>query len=309
MIYTITLNPALDYVMQLSTPLKMGETNRAAGLPLQCGGKGINVSLILKELDVPSVALGFAAGQTGEWLTAMLAEKGLKQDMIFLTHGQTRINVKLKGAQETEINGTGPEISQRALQQLAQKLERLQPGDILVLAGSIPAGVSTDVYCRLMEPLTVRGVQCVVDTTGQALLDTLHGHPLLIKPNKSELAELCGYPLPDDAAIVAAASELQKRGARNVLVSLGADGALLLDETGTVHQTPAVGGKPVNTVGAGDSMVAGFLAALHYGKSYAVALQLGSAAGGATACSAGLAKKQEILALLETIQSTEKPEI
>ncbi len=309
MIYTITLNPALDYVMQLSAPLEIGETNRAAGLPLQCGGKGINVSLVLKELDVPSVALGFAAGQTGEWLTAMLAEKGLKQDMIQLTHGQTRINVKLKGTQETEINGVGPEISQQALEQLAQKLEALKAGDVLVLAGSIPAGMPTDIYCRLMAPLTVRGVDCVVDTTGQALLDTLNCHPLLIKPNKSELAELCGHPLQDDAVIVDAAAELQKRGARNVLVSLGADGALLLDETGNVHRTPAVGGKPVNTVGAGDSMVAGFLAALYNGESYDMALRLGSAAGGATACSAELAKREEILSLLETLQYTEKPEI
>lgn len=226
MIYTITLNPALDYVMQLSAPLEIGETNRAAGFPLQCGGKGINVSLILQELDVPSVALGFVAGQTGEWLTAMLAEKGLKQDMIALMHGQTRINVKLKGAQETEINGAGPEISQQALEQLAQKLEALQAGDVLVLAGSIPAGVPTEIYARLMEPLTARGVDCVVDTTGQALLDTLRCHPLLIKPNKSELAELCGHMLQDDAAIVDAAAELQKRGARNVLVSLGADGEI-----------------------------------------------------------------------------------
>ena len=298
MIYTITLNPALDYVLKLSAPLEIGETNRATGLPLQCGGKGINVSLILHELEVPSVALGFVAGQTGAWLTAMLAEKGLQQDMICLPSGQTRINVKLKGAQETEINGAGPEISQQALDQLAQKLESLQQGDVLVLAGSIPAGVPADIYRRLMEPLAARGVACVVDTTGQALLDTLSCRPLLIKPNKSELAALCGNPLPDDEAIAAAAAELQNRGARNVLVSLGAEGALLLDETGQIHRTPAVGGKPVNTVGAGDSMVAGFLAALHDGKSYCEALRLGSAAGGATACSTQLARKEEILALL-----------
>lgn len=306
MVYTVTLNPALDYVMRLSAPLEIGETNRAEGQPLQCGGKGINVSLVLRELEVPSVALGFVAGQTGQWLTTMLAEKGLKQEMIPLPQGQTRINVKLKGGQETEINGAGPCITPEALAQLEARLAALTEQDALVLAGSIPAGMPKDSYRRLMEPLAARGVPCVVDATGQTLLETLPCRPLLVKPNRAELAELCGHALPDDAAIAQAAAQLQEKGARNVLVSLGGDGALLRDEAGDVYRMAAPAGKLVNSVGAGDSMVAGFLAAWTQGFSSAEALRLGSAAGGATAFSQDLARKEEIQAVLKLLKIPEK---
>lgn len=305
MIYTVTLNPALDYVMRLSAPLELGETNRAEGEPLQCGGKGINVSLVLKELDVPSVALGFVAGDTGRQLTDMLEKQGLRQEMLPLTQGQTRINVKLKGSVETEINGAGPVISPQALAQLAQRLDVLEKGDVLVLAGSVPSGVPQTVYRDLMEPLAARGVRFVVDTTGQALREALACRPLMIKPNRSELAQLCGRPLPTDADIVQAAAELQANGAQNVLVSLGGDGALLLDAEHRVFRAAAPGGKPVNSVGAGDSMVAGFLAAWCAGKGSAEALRLGSAAGGATACSPQLAQREEICALLNGIEIAE----
>lgn len=305
MIYTVTLNPALDYVMRLSAPLELGETNRAEGEPLQCGGKGINVSLVLKELNVPSVALGFVAGDTGRQLTDMLEKQGLRQEMLHLPQGQTRINVKLKVNVETEINGAGPVISPQALAQLAQRLDVLEKGDVLVLAGSVPSGVPQTVYRDLMKPLAARGVHFVVDTTGQALWEALACRPLMIKPNRSELAQLCGRPLPTDADIVQAAAELQANGAQNVLVSLGGDGALLLDAEHRVFRAAAPGGKLVNSVGAGDSMVAGFLAAWCAGKGSAEALRLGSAAGGATACSPQLAQREEICALLNGIEIAE----
>ena len=305
MIYTLTLNPALDYVMRLDGPLAIGETNRAAGEPLQGGGKGINVSLVLRQLGVDSVALGFAAGRTGDWLREILAREGLTQELLQLPKGETRINVKLKGAEETEINGAGPTIDADALAALTHRLEALAPGDILVLAGSIPAGVPQDVYRRLMEPLTARGVNCVVDTTGQALREILPLRPLLVKPNRRELEALCGRSLPTDRAVIAAAQELRGLGARNVLVSLGGDGALLCSEKGTVYRADAPEGRLMNSVGAGDSMVAGFTAVLYQGGSYQQALRLGSAAGGATAFAPGLGRRDDIFALAETIKITD----
>lgn len=308
MIYTVTLNPALDYVMHLSAPLALGETNRAEGEPLQCGGKGINVSLVLQELSVPSVALGFVAGDTGKQLTAMLEQQGLRQEMLPLPEGRTRINVKLKGAAETEINGAGPMISAQALEQLAKRLDVLEKGDVLVLAGSIPAGVPQTVYRDLMQPLTERGVSFVVDTTGQALREALSCRPLLVKPNRSELAQLCGRSLDTEKDLVQAAAELQAQGAQNVLVSLGGDGALLLDAQQRVFRAAAPVGKLVNSVGAGDSMVAGFLAAWCAGKGSEAALRLGSAAGGATAFSSKLATQKDISALLDGVEITESAE-
>ena len=308
MIYTVTLNPALDYVMRLSGPLALGETNRAEGLPLTCGGKGINVSLVLQQLDMPSVTLGFAAGQTGQWLISMLEEKGLTQRFIHLQQGQTRINVKLKGDRETEINGAGPRITEEALHQLEAQLAVLTREDVLVMAGSVPAGMRADIYRRLMAPAAEKGARCVVDTTGQALLETLVCRPLLVKPNRAELAALYGESLPDDTAVTRAAAWLQKQGAQNVLVSLGGDGALLRDEAGKTWRMPAVGGKPVNTVGAGDSMVAGFLTAYLRGEGSARALMLGSAAGGATACSQQLAERDGIFALLNEMKTPESRE-
>ena len=305
MIYTLTLNPALDYVMRLEQPLAIGETNRAAGEPLQCGGKGINVSLVLRQLGIDSVALGFVAGRSGDWLTELLARQGLQQEMLPLPAGETRINVKLKGAEETEINGAGPAIDADALEALARRLAQLAPGDVLVLAGSIPAGVPQDIYHRLMEPLSARGVDCVVDTTGEALRAVLPLRPLLVKPNRRELEALCGRSLPTDRAVIAAAQELRGLGARNVLVSLGGDGALLCSEKGTVYRADAPEGRLVNSVGAGDSMVAGFAAVLYQGGSYQQALRLGSAAGGATAFSQGMGQRDAIFALAETIKITE----
>ncbi len=295
MIYTITFNPALDYVIYLDR-LMPGETNRCKREELYFGGKGINVSLVLKELGAESVALGFAAGFTGDALVQYLADAGIKADFIRLKEGLTRINVKLKGEAETEINACGPAVSTADLDALFAKLEQLETGDLLVLAGSVPPSVPADIYSKIAKRMAEKKIRFVTDATGALLKGVLPYHPFLIKPNHRELEELVARPLQGSEAIAEAARELQKAGAQNVLVSRGKEGALLLDEQGELYEMPALGGKPVNTVGAGDSMVAGFLAGIE--KGYEYALRLGSAAGGATACSPALAKKAEIEALL-----------
>ena len=298
MIYTVTFNPALDYVIHVDK-LELGETNRCSREELYFGGKGVNVSLVLKELGKESTALGFIAGFTGEALAKNLEEQGIRAEFIALKEGLTRINVKMKGAQETEINAQGPKIDEDAIAALFAKLNTLSEGDTLVLAGSIPATLPSDIYEKILAQLQGRGIRFVVDATGKLLMNVLKYNPFLVKPNHRELEELVGRPLNGSAEIAAGAKELQALGARNVLISRGKDGALLLDENGKVSEMPAVGGKPVNTVGAGDSMVAGFIAGCEV--SYEYALKLGSACGGATACRSDLAKKEDIDRLLATI--------
>lgn len=294
MFYTVTFNPCIDYVVRVDS-LKMGETNRASSEELQFGGKGINVSYILKQLGIESVALGFSAGFVGEALLRHLCEAGLKSDFVRLKKGNTRINVKLKGENETEINANGPEISDDELTELLLKLDKVTAGDTVILSGSVPKGVDTDIYAKIAEIVWNKGADTVVDATGELLLNTLKFRPLLIKPNKSELEALNGKRLESVEQIVEAARDLQKKGAKNVLVSLGSDGALLVAETGEILCEKALGGKPVNTVGAGDSMLAGFLSELNNG--FYSALRMGLAAGGATACSLTLATRDEILKL------------
>ena len=262
------------------------------------GGKGINVSGVLAQLGCESVALGFVAGETGAWLERGLAAQGLKTDFVHLESGMTRINVKIKAGQETELNGAGPAIPESALQQLEAQLDKLTEGDILILAGSIPASLPQSVYERLLARLQGRGVRAVVDATRDLLVNVLPYHPFLIKPNNHELGEIVGKVLTTDAEIVAAARTLQEKGARNVLVSMAGDGALLLDEQGQVHRIGCPKGKVVNSVGAGDSMVAGFVAGYLQSRSYAQALRLGTACGSATAFSLGLATKEKIDELL-----------
>lgn len=298
MIYTVTLNPAIDYVVRLAAPMQAGAVNRAAGEDYVLGGKGINVSGVLAELGCPSVALGFVAGQTGVWLEAGLRAQGLQTDFIHLAQGMTRINVKVKDGQETELNGIGPVIPDEAMQALQQKLAALQPQDVLVLAGSVPASLPGDTYEVLLSGLRNKQVRTVVDASGALLAKVLPLTPFLIKPNREELAELVGRVLPDEEAVAQAARELQQQGARNVLVSMAGDGALLLDETGALHRSAAPQGKVVNSVGAGDSMLAGFVAGFLQTGSYQEALRLGTACGSATAFSLGLARKAQIDALL-----------
>ena len=298
MIYTVTFNPAIDYVVRLDRELTVGDVNRAKGEDCVLGGKGINVSGVLAQLGCESVALGFVAGETGAWLERGLAAQGLKTDFVHLDHGMTRINVKIKAGQETELNGAGPDIPESAMQALEEKLDRLQKDDILILAGSIPASLEQTTYERILARLEGRDIRAVVDATRDLLVNVLRYKPFLIKPNNHELSEIAGVKLTSDNEIVTAARMMQAKGARNVLVSMAGDGALLLDEQGGVHRIGCPKGKVVNSVGAGDSMVAGFVAGYLQSGSYDTALRLGTACGSATAFSLGLAAKEKIDELL-----------
>lgn len=298
MIYTVTFNPALDYVVRLDE-LTPDTVNRTHSEEIQLGGKGINVSGILGQLGQKNVALGFVAGFTGKAIEEGLQQKGVDTDFIHLPQGLTRINVKIKAQQETEINGKGPDITPEALQQLYQKLDCLKAGDILVLAGSIPASMPSNSYEDILQRMQNKQVLCVVDATGELLVNVLKYQPFLIKPNNHELGEIFGKELTTDGEILECAKKLQQQGACNVLVSMAGDGAMLLDEEGVCHRVAAHKGTVKNSVGAGDSMVAGFLAGYLQTDSYAYALRLGSAAGSATAFSDGLATKEQIMELME----------
>ena len=299
MVYTVTFNPALDYVVRMSD-FRAGETNRTESDELQWGGKGINVSTVLRNLGVENVALGFLAGFTGQALDQGLRQTGIATDFIWLPDGLTRINVKIKAGRETEINGVGPAIPAAALDELFVRLDRLQSGDVLVLAGSIPASLPDDVYQRILARLEGRDILTVVDATRDLLCAVLPYRPFLIKPNNSELGEIFGKVLTTDQEIEDCARQLQARGARNVLVSMAGAGSLLLDETGAVHRLGVPEGTVQNSVGAGDSMVAGFLAGWLEHGDYGAAHRLGAATGSATAFSDGLATKEQVMALLNT---------
>ncbi len=301
MIYTVTFNPALDYVVRLPK-LTLGEVNRTETDTLCFGGKGINVSAVLKELGVDSVALGFTAGFTGKALAAAVEKAGIQTDFIELPTGNTRINVKIKSQTETDINAGGPPVPQEAFAALLQKLETLQAGDTLCLSGSIPNTLPENTYETILERLCGKGIRFAVDATGELLLRVLRFQPFLVKPNHHELAELLGRDLPTEKDLFDGACELQARGAQNVLVSRAGAGALLLTETGEHYSVPAASGTVQNSVGAGDSMVAGFLAGYLQTGDYRYALQLGSAAGSATAFSEGLAKHGTILEVMQKMQ-------
>lgn len=300
MIYTVTLNPAIDYVVHIDK-LIPGSVNRAGAEEMYFGGKGINVSVVLNELGVPSKAFGFTAGFTGEAIEKGIAAMGIETDFVRLEKGNSRINVKIQAGEETELNGRGPDISGQEAEELFRKLLQVKDGDSLVLAGSIPGSLPGDMYEVILERLSDRRIRVVVDTTGEQLLNALRYKPFLIKPNHHELGELFGVAITAKEEIVEYGAKLQDMGAQNVLVSMAGDGALLLDEDGRVYQTQACKGTVKNSVGAGDSMVAGFLAGLAQGD-YEYALKLGTAAGGAAAFSAGLAGRADILKLLEQLQ-------
>lgn len=298
MVYTVTFNPAIDYTVSL-TQLRSGAVNRAQSEWVRFGGKGINVSTVLNELGVPNVALGFLAGFTGEAIEQGLAAAGIHTDFVRLPEGLTRINVKIKAGQETEVNGRGPDIGPQAMEALLQKLDALGEGDVLVLAGSVPASLPSDTYQRILARLEGRGVCAVVDAEQELLCGVLAYRPFLIKPNQAELGAIFGRALATDEEVRACAAQLQQRGARNVLVSMAGDGAMLLSEEGRVYRIGTPRGTVVDSVGAGDSMVAGFLAGWLQAGSYEQALRLGAAAGSATAFSPGLAKRGEVLRLLD----------
>ena len=298
MIYTVTLNPAIDYVVQLPQ-LQTGAINRNQAEAVQFGGKGINVSGVLHNLGIENIALGFVAGFTGAGLEEGLRKQGLRTDFVHLSQGLTRINVKVKADEETEINGIGPNITQGDMDALYEKLARLAEGDHLVLSGSVPSCLGADTYEKLMAAVAGKGVLVTVDATGMLLKNTLKHRPFLIKPNHHELEELFGTSLKSDEDMVSCGRRLQQMGARNVLISMAGDGAMLLDENGAYHRVACPKGQVVNSVAAGDSMVAGFLAGYLERCDFAYALKLGTAAGSATAFSLGLGEKETIYKLLE----------
>lgn len=300
MIYTVTFNPSLDYIVSVDG-FKLGLTNRTDSELILPGGKGINVSTILNNLGISSTALGFVAGFTGEEIVREVEKLGIPSDFIQIPEGISRINVKLKSIDGTEINGMGPEIAADKVEELMRKLDVLGEGDVLVLAGSIPASMPDDMYSRIMEQLEGRGVLFFVDATGALLRNVLKYHPFLIKPNNHELGELFGVRITAREEAVPYAVKLQEMGARNVLVSMAGEGAVLVAENGEVHSAPAPKGTLVNAVGSGDSMVAGFLAGWMERKDYRHAFYMGVAAGSASAFSENLASKTEILELYEKI--------
>ncbi|MCI8328638.1 MAG: 1-phosphofructokinase [Oscillibacter sp.] len=300
MVYTVTLNPALDYEVCVDG-LRAGELNRTKRENLHFGGKGVNVSTVLHRLGVETAALGFVAGFTGKALEDGLSAAGIRTDFVHLEEGLTRVNVKIRSGgegEETEINSQGPSIPPAALEALLQKLDRLGPEDALVLAGSLPAGLPRDTYRNILARVEGQGALTVVDAAKDLLRGTLPYRPFLIKPNSAELGELFGRGALTGEEAAVYAGRLQQQGARNVLVSMAGDGSLLLDETGACRYLGVPGGTVRHSVGAGDSMVAGFLAGWLSTRDYAAAHRMGAAAGSATVFSDGLASADEIRALL-----------
>lgn len=299
MVYTVTFNPAIDYVVHTGE-MKLGTTNRSEKEEMYFGGKGINVSIVLRELGIGSKALGFTAGFTGEAIEKGLSEMGIDADFVRLKNGNSRINVKIKSTEETELNGQGPDIDEAAINALFAKLDKLSDGDTLILAGSIPSSLPSDIYEKILGRLSGRNIKTVVDATKDLLLNVLKYKPFLVKPNNHELGEMFGAELKTDEEIEKYARKLQQMGAVNVLISMAGDGAMLIDEYGKMHRCGVCRGTVRNSVGAGDSMVAGFTAGSLKGD-YEYALKLGTAAGGATAFSDGLAEKAKIDELLKTL--------
>lgn len=300
MIYTVTFNPSLDYIVTVDQ-FAFGKTNRTSSEQLLPGGKGVNVSAVLHSLGIENTALGFLAGFTGREIEEKIRRSGVSCDFIFLNHGCSRINIKMKDFDGTEINGAGPEIDRASLEQLMSRLNSLKKGDTLVLAGSIPASMPEDSYSRILEMLKDRGVLFAVDATGDLLMNVLPYRPFLIKPNNHELGEIFGVELNSREDVVPYGKKLQEKGARNVLISMAGQGAVLLDEGGGVHMLPAPRGTLVNAVGAGDSMVAGFLAGWMEKHDYSHAFRMGVAAGSASAFSEFLATEQEIRSIYRTL--------
>jgi 1-phosphofructokinase len=300
MVYTVTLNPALDYVMKVGS-LRYDDINRSKSETIYYGGKGINVSAVLSQLSVENKALGFVAGFTGNALEEMLRADGIAYDFIHLSSGITRVNVKIKADTELDINANGPEVTEAEVEQLLAKLEGIAAGDYLVLAGAVPKNLPSDIYERILKRLSGKGIRFVVDATGELLLKVLKYEPFLVKPNHHELGDLFGVTTQTDAQIETYAKKLQQMGAKNVLVSRGGDGATLIDETGAVHSISNAKGTLINSVGCGDSMVAGFVAGCLQKGDYAHALRLGAACGNATAFSEALAQRADIDRIYEIL--------
>lgn len=303
MIYTVTFNPSLDYIVEVNN-FELGMTNRTSYEHMLPGGKGINVSIVLNNLYFDTTAFGFVAGFTGKQICDMVSEYGINTDFIHVDNGFSRINMKIKNIDGTEINGMGPQISEDNLHSLVSKIDRLSSGDVLVLAGSIPSCISDDIYRRIMERLQGRGVKIIVDATSRLLINVLEYHPFLIKPNQHELGDIFGVKLESKEEVIPYARKLQDMGAVNVLISMGGKGAVLIDEHGKVYEADAPKGKLKNSVGAGDSMVAGFMAGYLQTCNYEDAFRMGVATGSASAFSENLATKREISEVLKRVEVT-----
>ena len=305
MIYTITFNPALDYIAQVED-FKIGEINRTKTETILPGGKGLNVSIVLKNLGIENTALGFISGFTGEELKRKMEAQGVKTDFVKVKEGITRINVKIssmneKKVEETALNGVGPLITKTDIEVLMEKLQKMSTNDLVILSGSIPKNIDNTIYEKICKNLNEKGIIFIVDSTQELLMNVLKYHPFLIKPNKDELEETLNCKISTKEDIIQSAKELKKLGAQNVLVSLGNDGALLLTKEDKTYYSKAPKGQVVNTVGSGDSMVAGFLAGYHQTKDYEVALKTGVATGSASAFSTRLATKEDVELLLSQL--------
>ncbi len=305
MIYTITFNPALDYIAQVED-FKIGEINRTKTETILPGGKGLNVSIVLKNLGIENTALGFISGFTGEELKRKMEAQGVKTDFVKVKEGITRINVKIssmneKKVEETALNGVGPLITENDIEVLMEKLQKMSTNDLVILSGSIPKNIDNTIYEKICKNLNEKGITFIVDSTQELLMNVLKYHPFLIKPNKDELEETLNCKISTKEDIIQSAKELKKLGAQNVLVSLGNDGALLLTKEDKTYYSKAPKGQVVNTVGSGDSMVAGFLAGYHQTKDYEVALKTGVATGSASAFSTRLATKEDVELLLSQL--------
>lgn len=296
MIYTVTFNPSLDYIVSVDD-FRLGLTNRTSSELILPGGKGLNVSMVLGNLGIDNTALGFVAGFTGAEIARRVEEMGVKSDFIAIEGGISRINLKLKSGDGTEINGCGPEIHRTAVEKLMEKLDILRQGDVLVLAGSIPGSMPDDIYRTILKRLDGRGVMTVVDATKELLVNVLEYHPFLVKPNNHELGEIFGVELATREAAIPYAEKLKNMGAENVLVSMAGEGAVLAAGDGKLYEAPAPVGRLVNAVGAGDSMVAGFLAGWMEQKDYEHAFHMGIAAGSASAFSELLATREEVMTI------------
>ena len=300
MIYTVTFNPSLDYIVGVDD-FRLGATNRTSYEQMLAGGKGINVSYVLKNLGFESTAFGFLAGFVGEEIRRKVAADGIHADFLTLSEGVSRINVKLKNIDGTEINGMGPEISAEKVQELMKKLDTLKEGDVLFLAGSIPSSMPDDMYEKIMARLDGKGVMIVVDATRDLLVNVLKYHPFLVKPNNHELGEIFGVELKTRQDVIPYGKKLQEKGARNVLISMAGEGAVLVAEDGQVFEKPAPKGTLVNGVGAGDSMVAGFMAGWMEKQDHEYAFHMGISAGSASAFSENLATREEVQAVYEQV--------
>ena len=300
MIYTVTFNPSLDYIASCDD-FVLGQTNRTTKEIIYPGGKGINVSIVLRNLGLDTTALGFLAGFTGDEIKRLIIKEGIKNEMIEVNNGFSRINIKLRSSQESELNGMGPSIDEQSIKKLYQKLDNLTSDDILVLAGSIPSCLPSNIYSDICNYLKDKNMKIVVDATKDLLLNVIPYKPFLIKPNNHELGELFKVELNTREEVVPYAKKLQELGARNVLISLAGEGAVLVDENGEVYSSKAPKGKVINSVGAGDSMVAGFLYGYKTFNNYNEAFKYGVCTGSASAFSEQLAKLDEVIDLYKNL--------